>query len=201
VLIPRPETELLVELALERLGEIPSEHPCVLDLGTGSGAIAIAIASVLAANRPGATVSACDASEAALAVARANAARHGVPVRLLCSDWFAALGDERFDVVVANPPYIAGQDPHLEQGDLRFEPRSALVADEGGLGCLRAIAETARAHLQTGGWLLMEHGYDQGEPCVQLLERLGYAQVSDRRDLSGNPRVVQGRFDPAAARR
>ena len=193
VLIPRPETELLVEQALALLGGSGR----VLDLGTGSGAIAIA----LAFSRPAVEVHACDASAAALDVARANASRHGVRVRFSHSDWFAALQGERFDMVVSNPPYIALQDPHLDQGDLRFEPREALVAGGDGLECIVAIAAAAREHLQPGGWLLLEHGYDQGDACERLIGQLGYQSVSDHRDLAGNARVVQAQFDPAAARR
>lgn len=192
VLIPRPETELLVERAIALL----AEGTTVVDLGTGSGAIAIA----LALNCPEAQVSACEASDVALAVARANAARHGARLRLVKSDWFAGLHGERFDLVVSNPPYIALDDPHLLQGDLRFEPPEALVAGKSGLECIDAIAVVARDHLHPGGWLLLEHGYDQGEACVQLLERLGYANVSDHRDLSDNARVVQAQFDPAFGR-
>ena len=193
VLIPRPETELLVDRAIPLL----REGGRALDLGTGSGAIALA----LALNCPMAEISACDASDAALAVARANTARHGAHLRLLKSDWFAGLQGERFDLVVSNPPYITLDDPHLFEGDLRFEPREALVAGKRGLECIDAIAVVARDHLHPGGWLLLEHGYDQGEACVRLLERLGYTQVSDHRDLAENARVVQAQFDPAVARR
>jgi len=193
VLIPRPETELLVDCAIPLL----RQGARVLDLGTGSGAIALA----LALNCPAAEVSACEASDAALALARANATRHGARLRLLKSDWFAALQGERFDLVVSNPPYIALDDPHLLEGDLRFEPREALVAGRQGTECIEAIAVVARDHLVSGGWLLLEHGYDQGEACVRLLERLGYAKVSDHRDLAQNARVVQAQFDPAALRR
>ena len=193
VLIPRPETELLVNRAMGLLGG----GGRVLDLGTGSGAIAIAVALQC----PAAEVSACEASAEALAVARGNAQRHGAQLRLLKSDWFAALQGERFDLVVSNPPYLALDDPHLFEGDLRFEPRAALVAGREGVECIVAIAAAARDHLRAGGWLLLEHGCDQGEACVRMLEHLGYARVSDHRDLAGNPRVVQAQFDPAAAAR
>lgn len=187
VLIPRPETELLVELALER---IPIDASCsVLDLGTGSGAIAI----TLARQRPLARVTAVDQSAGALAVARDNAARLGVGgVRLLPSDWFSALDDEKFDVIVSNPPYIAAADPHLQQGDLRFEPLSALASGADGLDAIRVIVPAARAHLNPGGWLLFEHGYDQGERCRALLREHGFTHVETALDLAGIERVSIG---------
>lgn len=190
VLIPRPETELLVDHAIALL----RDGSRVLDLGTGSGAVAIAIAF----NCPAAHVFACDASDFALDIARDNAKRHGARVSFVKSDWFSAMKNGRFDVVVSNPPYIALNDPHLDEGDLRFEPREALVAGRQGVECLEAIAASAREHLNPGGWLLMEHGYDQGEVCVRLLSRLGYAEVCDHLDLAGVGRTVQARFDPFA---
>lgn len=186
VLIPRPETELLVEHALSML----RDGQRVLDLGTGSGAIAVAIAT----QRPDVEVVACDESEAALAVAGANTARHRAQVRLLRSDWFGALRGERFDMVVSNPPYIAAGDAHLAKGDLRFEPRGALVAGPEGMECIESIATLARGHLLSGGVLLLEHGHDQGGKCVALLQRLGYREVKDHCDLAGVARLVQGRF-------
>ncbi|MFM9968351.1 MAG: peptide chain release factor N(5)-glutamine methyltransferase [Burkholderiales bacterium] len=188
VLIPRPETELLVDCTLPLLRD-----GCrVLDLGTGSGAIAIA----LALHSPVAQVFACDASSDALDLARGNAQRLGARVNFIKSDWFAAMQGQRFDVVVSNPPYIAIADPHLEEGDLRFEPREALVAGVEGIECIEAIAAAAREHLLPGGSILMEHGYDQGPACVGLLQRLAYIEVIDHVDLSNLPRVVQARFDP-----
>jgi release factor glutamine methyltransferase len=181
VLIPRPETELLVEKALEVLR--PGDR--VLDLGTGSGAIAVAIAQ----QRPDISMVACDASAAALDVASANVSRHGVKVELMESDWFSAV-EGRFNVIVGNPPYIASEDPHLKEGDLRFEPRGALDAGPVGIECIEAIGKAARNHLVPGGWLLLEHGYDQGEACLDLFGHLGYAEVSDATDLAGHPRVV-----------
>ena len=186
VLIPRPETELLVELAFER---IPRNAPVrVLDLGTGSGAIAVALAK----GRPQARVTAVDIDYAALSVARANAKRHGVSVRFLCGDWFGALQGEIFDLIVSNPPYVAAGDPHLARGDVRFEPRRALVGGADGLDCIRAIIAKARAHLGPGACLLFEHGYDQAEACRALLEAGGYREVQSWPDLAGIPRVSGG---------
>lgn len=187
VLVPRPETELLVELAL---AHIPENQPCrVLDLGTGSGAIAISIAR----NRPQAEITAVDQSQGALAVARDNAARLEVDnLRLLHSDWFSALNEEIFDLIVANPPYVESADPHLQQGDVRFEPLSALASGVDGLEDIRRIVSTAPHHLKPGGWLLFEHGYNQGENCREILRRQGFVQVSSIRDLAGLERVSMG---------
>jgi len=186
VLIPRPETELLVELAIERLPEGGS----LLDLGTGSGAIAVAIAHA----RPDAHVTALDASAAALEVARGNAERHGVRVEFLHSDWYAALPAMRFDLVVSNPPYIVSGDTHLAQGDLRFEPVDALTDHADGLSALRTIVSGAPAHLVDGGWLLMEHGYDQAEAVRSLLTVRSFAEVRSWRDLAGIERASGGRL-------
>ena len=189
VLIPRPETELLVEAALERVSaHVPFR---VLDLGTGSGCVAVAIAK----HRPGAQVTATEVSRGALAVARDNAARHGAGVEFLESDWFDALAGRRFDLIVSNPPYVAERDPHLSQGDSRFEPRAALVAGADGLSCIRLIIAQARAYLEPGGRLLFEHGHDQAARCRALLEQAGYRDVTSRRDLAGIERVSGGRFD------
>lgn len=186
-LIPRPDTETLVEAALERM---PPDLPlAVLDLGTGSGAIALAIA----AQRPLARVLAVDCSDSALQVARGNGERLGLDrAEFRRSDWLSSI-EGRFDLIVANPPYIAEHDPHLSQGDLRHEPRSALVAAEDGLQDLRRIAETAPAHLHAGGWLMLEHGYDQADAVANLLERAGFEQVAHRTDLAGIRRVTLGR--------
>lgn len=188
-LIPRPETERLVELALERL---PPDRPLrVADLGTGSGAIALALAS----ERPQAQVLATDMSADALAVAAANAQRHAlgnVSVRL--GPWYAPLAGERFDLIVTNPPYIAAGDPHLEQGDLRFEPPTALASGADGLDDIRLIIAGAPAHLTAGGWLLIEHGWDQGAPIRALLEQAGFTAVSTEVDLEQRDRVSLGRL-------
>ncbi|MDR6643017.1 release factor glutamine methyltransferase [Luteibacter sp. 1214] len=181
-LIPRPETELLVELVLNRL---PAGGR-VLDLGTGSGAIALAVAK----ERRDASVTAVDFSEPALLVARRNAERHGLQrVRFAASDWYAAVGDERFDVIVSNPPYIESSDAHLGLGDLRFEPASALASGEDGLDDIRRIASGASAHLVDGGWLLMEHGWNQGDAARALLEREGLTDVFTAQDLEARDRV------------
>ena len=187
VLIPRPETELLVEAALER---VPVHAPFrVLDLGTGSGCVAVAIAK----DRPRAQVTATEVSRDALAVARENAARHGSGIEFIESDWLDALAGRRFDLVVSNPPYVAERDPHLSQGDSRFEPRAALVAGTDGLSCIRLIITQARAHLDPGGGLLFEHGYEQAARCRALLAQAGYFEVATRHDLAGSERVSGGR--------
>ena len=185
VLIPRPDTELLVELALERLP--PGAR--LLDMGTGSGAIAVAVAHT----RPDAQVTALDVSALALDVARANAAAHGAAVRFLHSDWFGALAGERFDLIASNPPYIADGDRHLAEGDLRFEPAGALTDHADGLSALRTIVEGAPAHLAPQGWLLMEHGYDQAAAVRDLLTAQGWDEVQSWRDLAGIERVTGGR--------
>lgn len=186
-LIPRPETELLVELALERM---PQHQPCrVLDLGTGSGAIALAIAQA----RPLAAVTATDAAPAAIEVAQQNAQRLAIPnVRFVRSDWFAALAGEEFDLIVSNPPYVAADDPHLRQGDLRFEPLSALASGADGLDDIRRIIAAAPAHLRSEGWLLLEHGYDQAAQVRELLTRAGFRRVFSAPDLAGIERVSGG---------
>jgi release factor glutamine methyltransferase len=185
VLIPRPDTELLVELALDRL----PPRGRVLDMGTGSGAIAVAIAH----QRPDASVTALDVSEEALAVATRNALRNGAGVRFLHSDWFGAVAGEQFELIVSNPPYIAAGDRHLSEGDLRFEPGGALTDFADGLSALRTIAAGAPARLAPGSWLLMEHGYDQADAVRGLLSAAGYTEVQSWRDLAGIERVSGGR--------
>lgn len=192
-LIPRPDTELLVTEALQRLPAQSTAQTRVLDLGTGSGAIALSLAHT----RPDLAVTAVDASAAALAIAQKNAARlHCNHVRLLQSDWFSALNNAQFDLIVSNPPYIEETDTHLQQGDLRFEPRSALAAGGDGLDDLRHIIANARTHLRPGGWLLLEHGYDQAPRVRELLAKAGYTDIYSARDLGGIERVSGGRILP-----
>jgi release factor glutamine methyltransferase len=186
VLIPRPDTELLVESALACL---PAQAPCeVLDLGTGSGALAIALAK----QRPQARLTAIDRSLAALAVARRNACRLGAAhIRFVASDWFDALAPgQRFDLIVGNPPYVAEDDPHL--CSLGHEPRSALVSGRDGLDAIRRIVRDAPRHLRPGGALLLEHGYDQGKACRELFRQSGFGDVETERDLAGLERVTKG---------
>lgn len=188
-LIPRPETERLVELALERLPEgVPLR---IADLGTGSGAIALALAS----ERPLAQIVATDMSGDAIAVAAGNARQHALAnVAFRQGSWHAPLAGERFDLIASNPPYIASDDPHLAQGDLRFEPATALASGHDGLDDIRLIIAGAPAHLQPGGWLLMEHGWDQGEAIRALLEGAGFVEVETALDLEQRDRVSLGRW-------
>lgn len=190
-LIPRPDTEVLVEQALTKI----PQGPCaVLDLGTGTGAIALTLKS----ERPEIDVWAVDRMADAAALARDNSAALGLPIEVRDGSWFEPLGEPdhdntpRFAVIVSNPPYIDGADPHLEQGDVRFEPRSALVADDAGLADIRHIVAHAPAYLLTDGWLLLEHGWDQGEAVRQLLRDGGYREVATVRDYGDNDRVTLG---------
>ncbi len=186
VLIPRPETELLVELAIEKA----PQQACVLDMGTGSGAIAVALVHA----RPDLQVSALDQNEAALGIAQDNAQRHQVKVHFLHSDWYQAIEDQQFDVIVSNPPYIVAGDKHLAQGDLRFEPLDALTDHADGLSALRTIIAGAVRHLKPGGWLMMEHGYDQAEAVRALLNEAGFAAVQSWKDLASIERVSGGQL-------
>ncbi len=189
VLIPRPETELLVEAALRALAG--REAPRVLDLGTGSGAVAISIALA----RPDARVDATDLSAAALEVAAANARALGASLQFFHGNWYdSRLGLAQYDLIVSNPPYIRAGDPHLGQGDLRFEPAAALTDGADGLSALRAIAEGAPAHLAPSGAVCVEHGWDQAGAVRELLRRHGFADIASLRDLAGIERVTQGRL-------
>ncbi|RMR05563.1 Release factor glutamine methyltransferase [Pseudomonas savastanoi pv. glycinea] len=188
-LIPRPETEMLVEAALEL---VPAFAPTrVLDLGTGTGAIALALAS----ERPVWQVTAVDRVLEAVALAERNRQRlHLDNARVLSSHWFSALEGQRFDLIISNPPYIAAEDPHLAAGDVRFEPSSALVAGSDGLDDLRMIIEQAPNYLNDDGWLLLEHGYDQGAAVRELLSRHGFEKIQTRRDLGDHERITFGRL-------
>lgn len=186
-LIPRPDTECLVEQALARLPATPCE---ILDLGTGTGAIALALAS----ERPDCAITAVDLMPDAVALAQRNVARHALSnVTVLCSSWFSALGNQTFSMIVSNPPYIDELDPHLSQGDVRFEPLTALVAANAGLADLDHIITRARHHLQPDGWLLLEHGWTQGEAVRELFCAAGYTSVETCRDYGGNERLTLGK--------
>jgi release factor glutamine methyltransferase len=188
-LIPRPETELLVELALQRLSLVAACS--VADLGTGSGAVALAIAR----ERPRVRVVATDASAAALAVAQRNAQRHAIGnVAFVHGDWLGPLAGQHFDLIVSNPPYIEAADPHLAQGDLRHEPASALASGADGLDDIRRIVRDARAHLHPDAWLLFEHGWNQGAAARTLLIEAGYAEAFTAQDLESRDRVSGGRL-------
>jgi len=186
-LIPRPETETLVALALE---VIPADSTAVIaDLGTGSGAIALAIAH----ERPRCRLLATDISPAAIATAATNARQLGINnIEFHTGDWCEPLAGRQYDVIVSNPPYIRNTDPHLQSGDVRFEPRSALAAGPEGMDDLEKITHCVRHLLKTGGWLIMEHGYDQGEQITHLLEANGFQAVTDHADDAGLSRVVMG---------
>jgi release factor glutamine methyltransferase len=184
-LIPRPDTELLVSLALEKL----KPAMCVADLGTGSGAIALSLAS----EQPEAHIIAMDFSMAALLVAKENALNHQLSnVSFWRGSWLAAIADKSFHMVVSNPPYIEASDIHLSQGDVRFEPLSALASGIDGLDDIRLIVKQAQRCLKTGGWLMVEHGYDQAVKVEQLFRAAGFSEVSSRKDFGGNDRVTMG---------
>lgn len=191
-LIPRPDTEVLVETTLAGLAAQADQPLRILDLGTGTGAVALALASEC----PAWTVEGVDSSPEAVALAQRNGERLGLAnASFIVSDWFAAIASRNiYQAIVANPPYIAPDDPHLEQGDVRFEPRSALVADDEGLAALRHIAQAARPYLASGAWLLLEHGWQQGEAVRRLLQELGYNSVATRRDYGEQERVTYGCF-------
>lgn len=188
-LIPRPDTEITLELALEK---IPTDiRWSLLDLGTGTGALAL----MLALERPACQVTATEISAKALAVAERNRQRLGVEtIRFLQGDWFALLTDQRFHLIVSNPPYIPDQDPHLERGDVRFEPRQALAAGPAGLDDLKRLIKQAPAHLHVDGWLVLEHGFDQAEIVGNLLKSHGFENVDSRTDLAGHPRASAGQY-------
>ena len=188
VLIPRPETELLVEIGKEKLGS--GDTVSLLDLGTGSGCVAITLALEI----PRARIAGADFSPAALAVARANATLLGADVAFVESDWFERFAGQRFDCIVGNPPYVAAGDPHLAEGDLRFEPPHALHCGSDGLDAIRRIVAAAPIHLAPGGWLFLEHGYDQAAALRELLAAAGFGDIEQHRDLAGIVRVSGGRW-------
>ena len=190
-LIPRPDTETLVEAALEKIPKTAQAR--VLDLGTGTGAIALALAK----HCPQAHVTAVDFSENALTVARENAENLSTPnVSFVHSHWFSALNNQQFDLIVSNPPYIAEHDPHLTQGDVRFEPKSALTSGADGLNDIRHIIAHAPQHLRPSGWLMLEHGYDQAEAVAKLMAEAGFTEIAHAQDLAGIQRVTFGMVSP-----
>ena len=190
-LIPRPDTETLVEAALEKIPKTAQAR--VLDLGTGTGAIALALAK----HCPQAHVTAVDFSENALTVARENAENLSTPnVSFVHSHWFSALNNQQFNLIVSNPPYIAEHDPHLSQGDVRFEPKSALTSGADGLDDIRHIIGQASQHLAPNGWLMLEHGYDQAEAVAKLMAEAGFTEIAHAQDLAGIQRVTFGMVSP-----
>jgi release factor glutamine methyltransferase len=187
-LIPRPDSEVLVEQALSRL---PADPCAILDLGTGTGAIALALAS----ERADCQVTGVDRIAAAVALATHNGAKLNLPnARFVQSDWFSALNAQRFQLIVSNPPYIDAADHHLSQGDVRFEPASALVASDHGLADIKTIASSAAKYLADNGWLLLEHGWQQGEAVRQILRENSFCQVETCQDYGGNDRVTLGQI-------
>ena len=189
VLIPRPDTELLIELSLKQISDNPKAH--LIDLGTGSGAIAI----TLAAERPDTKIIATDFSDKALNIAKENASAHQIKnIQFIKSNWFNEITSCNFDLVISNPPYIAHNDPHLSQGDIRFEPDSALIAKDQGLEDIQNISNHARNYLKPGGTLLVEHGYDQQKAVQAIFNSFAYSNITTHTDLSGNPRVTTGQW-------
>ncbi len=191
VLIPRPDTELLIELSLKLIST--NEPIKLIDQGTGSGVIAI----TLAAERPMSRVIAVDQSAKALEIAHSNAERHQIGnVSFRQSDWFENINDSDFDLVISNPPYIAAEDPHLKQGDVRHEPKNALISADHGLEDIAILARQSLQHLRPGGHLLIEHGYNQGDAVQAIFNQYGYCNIANHTDLSGNPRVTSGTKRP-----
>ncbi|MFA5983948.1 MAG: peptide chain release factor N(5)-glutamine methyltransferase [Methylococcaceae bacterium] len=187
VLIPRADTELLIELSLGLLS--PDQPAQILDLGTGSGIIAITVA----AERPQVKLHASDISANALAIAQHNAQHHAIDnIAFYQSHWFSNLPPLSLDLIISNPPYIADNDPHLQQGDLRFEPKSALIAGNNGLADIASIVDTARQYLKKSGHLLLEHGYNQQQPVQDIFRQYGYSRIKTINDLAGQPRVTYG---------
>jgi len=190
VLIPRPDTELLIEISLEILKD--KNNPKILDLGTGSGIIAVTLALEI----PQATVTATDISHQALKIAQDNARKHNARVHFIQSDWLENIADTDFELIISNPPYIAANDPHLYHSDLEHEPVNALVSEDNGLNDLKKIARQARHHLKEGGQLLLEHGYNQQSEVKEILTASQYSAVKTYTDLSGHPRATIGQWNP-----
>ncbi len=189
VLIPRPDTELLIELSLKLIANKPKVR--LLDLGTGSGIIAV----TLAAERPDLEIMATDISRPALEIAQKNAENQSVNnIQFVYSDWFSELPESKFDLIISNPPYIAENDPHLAEGDVRFEPEMALIAAEQGLEEIITISQQARPYLNADATLLIEHGFDQQVAVQSLFKSLGYSNITPYTDLSANPRVTTGQW-------
>jgi release factor glutamine methyltransferase len=187
-LIPRPETETLIEYVLEN----HSHHSSLklLDMGTGTGAIAI----VLAKENPGWQVHACDISPQAIQLAKRNRDKHEINnLTLLKSDWFSDIDGTDYDIIISNPPYIDADDPHLNQGDVRFEPASALISDNQGMKDIEHICSQAKGHLNNAGWLIVEHGYDQAEKVADCFAKNGYSEITQKKDLSSHIRMTAGR--------
>lgn len=191
-LIPRPETEHLIECALDRIAE--HYYRQILDLGTGTGAIAISLATSLRELGSAYCLIATDQSESALAIAEKNCLKHAPDITLIRSDWFTALTNQTFDLIVSNPPYIAANHPHLSEGDVRFEPLSALVSGEDGLDAIRTIIQQAPDHLNAGGSLILEHGYDQADAIQHLLADRGFFAIRSQKDFAGHDRITLGRW-------
>jgi len=185
-LIPRPETETLVEFILEKFGE--KKNLKLLDLGTGTGAIAIAIAS----EKPKWHIFACDVSEQVLKLATKNNEQHKTNITFIHSDWFSNINEQNFDIIVSNPPYIASDDPHLQTGDVRFEPQGALTAGKTGMDDIEHLCVQAKNHLQKNGWLIVEHGYNQAQPVSDCFTKNAYTKIEQKKDLSGHTRMTAG---------
>jgi release factor glutamine methyltransferase len=187
-LIPRPESETLVEYLLDNFGN--RENLKLLDMGTGTGAIAVSIAT----EKPGWKIVASDVSEQALNLARQNCSRHDTRnVTLIHSDWFQSIEQENFDIIISNPPYIASDDPHLSQGDVRFEPQSALSSGVTGMDDIEQLCAQAKKYLQQNGWLMVEHGYNQKQLVAECFAKNGYSEITQKQDLSGHIRMTAGK--------
>lgn len=184
-LIPRPETELLVETALNKVNQTAAK---ILELGTGTGAISAALAT----ERPAWKIIATDINADTLTIARENFEKHNLKIQLVVSNWFDNIPNEKYDLIISNPPYIEANDPHLQQGDVRFEPITALTSGKDGLDAIRQITQQAAAYLANKGWLMLEHGYNQGEAVFSLFQKAGFSSIETLNDLSGNNRITIG---------